>query len=109
MFANDWLRDVLMTGSEPEHNGRAGVPPLDGQAWLQDALFGLGGHAVTNLLRKIRDFEGTKLVISYTDRTPIEKVVKLSLWLADLVILVSAPLWFFCSFPNSTQYLEFNF
>ncbi len=91
-FGNDWLRDV-------------GRKRLESHTLLLDALFHLQPQGVRNIIRAIRDFQGTKVLVSCTDRTHLETVLKLSLCFADLAIIGSAPLWVYC---GSTAPVEFN-
>jgi hypothetical protein len=60
-----------------------------------------------DLLSRIRDFPGFKLLLSCTDRTPLEHAVKQALCFADLVIIVPAPLWVSCAWKGSDRYAEF--
>ena len=81
--ANDWLRDV-------------GRKRPESYTLLLDALFHLQPQDVRSIVRQIRDFEGTKVMVSCTDRTHLEHVLNLSLCFADLAIVVPAPLWIYC-------------
>lgn len=72
-----------------------------------DALFDLPAREARQILQNIRDYDGTKVVVSCTDDTNLERVLKLSLCLASLTIVVPAPLWVSCG--GQTQYCEFNY
>jgi hypothetical protein len=90
-FVNDWLEDVV----------RSKTP-------LVDALYSLRPPDLTRAVQGIRDFQGTKVMLSCTDRTPLAKLLKQALCFADLVIIVPAPLWVSCAHPGSHPYAEFN-
>jgi len=89
---NDWLRN-------------AGGNRSEFYAPLLDALFRLRPQDVGSILWPILDFRGTKIIVSCTDRSHLENVLKLSLCLADLAIIVPAPLWIDCC---SAAPVEFN-
>jgi hypothetical protein len=48
-------------------------------------------------------------MVSCTDRTRLELVLKQALCLAELIIIVPAPLWVSCTYPAARPYAEFNF
>lgn len=93
--ANDWL---LPTGS----------PQPEADEFLLESYIHLRPRDVEHMLWSIREFEGTKVMLSCTDQTPLENVLKLALCLADLVIVVPAPLWTSCVDPKPAPYVEFN-
>jgi hypothetical protein len=93
--ANDW--HLLHGGTDQKAN-----------KFLFDILFSLRPTDVERLLSEIKEFEGTKILVSCTDRTPLRDVLKLALCLADLIILVPAPLWSPCVTPSMASYREFN-
>jgi len=106
-FSNDWLRDVI------EESRKRGLPPqgssFSGSEALLDRIYSLTPSDFEPLVRPIQDFQGTKLLISCTDRTPLENTLKQALCFADLVIIVPAPLWASCGYMGSVRYAEFNF
>lgn len=107
-FANDWLRDVLEKGRARTVRSRG--PSFSGsETLLLDTMFSLRADDFEHIIGPIQDFQGTKLMVSCTDRTPLKKVLKQALCLADLVIIVPAPLWVSCVSPGSVQYASFNF
>ena len=61
--ANDWLRDV-------------GRKRPESYTLLLDALFHLQPQDVRSIVRQIRDFEGTKVMVSCTDRTHLEQCIE---------------------------------
>jgi hypothetical protein len=91
-FVNDWLWDVEGT-----------------DAGLFDAIYSMQPRDWGRALRRIRDFQGTKVMLACTDRTPLAEVMKQVVWFADLVILVPAPLWVSCAYPVAHPYAEFNY
>jgi hypothetical protein len=95
MMSNDWLQRV---GSKRRWS----------DTMVLDALFDLTPRDVTHILQNIRDYDGTKIVVSCTEDTDLESVLKLSLCLASVTIVVPAPLWVSCSGPES-RYCEFNY
>jgi len=107
-FANDWLRDVTKAARESSLSSLG--PGLSESAMpLLQRLFSLRAQDFDRIVRPIQDFHGTKLMVSCTDRTPLKNVLKQALCLADLVIIVPAPLWVSCVRPESVRYAEFNF
>ena len=95
MMSNDWLQ-------------RVGSTRLKSDTMVLDALFSLSPRDARHILQNIRDYEGTKIVVSCTERTNLENVLKLSLCLASVTIVVQAPLWVSCG-GTQTQYCEFNY
>jgi hypothetical protein len=91
-FVNDWLWDVEGT-----------------DAGLFDAIYSMQPRDWRRAVRRIRDFQGTKVMLPCTDRTPLAEVVKQAVCFADLVILVPAPLWVSCGYPIARPYAEFNY
>jgi hypothetical protein len=75
-FVNDWLENVFQS-----------------QTPLVDALYSLRPPDLTHAVQRIRGFQGTKVMLSCTDRTPLARLLKQALSFADLVIIVPAPLW----------------
>jgi len=90
-FVNDWLGTVI-----------------ESETPLVDALYSLRPPDLTCFVQRIRDFQGTKVMLSCTDRTLLAKALKQALCFADLVIIVPAPLWVSCAHPGSHRYAEFN-
>jgi len=90
-FVNDWLASVI-----------------ESETPLVDALYSLRPRDLTSVVQRIRDFQGTKVMLLCTDRTPLAKVLKQALCFADVVIVVPAPLWVSCAHPGSHKYAEFN-
>jgi len=90
-FVNDWLEDVLKL-KRP----------------IVEALYSLRPDDLRHAVRRIRDFQGTKVMLSCTSRTPLANVLKQALCFADLVIVVPAPLWVSCTHPESHPYASFN-
>jgi hypothetical protein len=72
-----------------------------------DALFDLSAHEARQILEDARDYDGTKIVVSCTEETDLESLLKLSLCLASVTIVVPAPLWVSC--VGETRYCEFNY
>jgi len=68
----------------------------------------LPAHEAKHILENIRDYDGTKIVVSCAEDTDLESVLKLSLCLASLTIIVPAPLWISCG-GSETRYCEFNY
>jgi hypothetical protein len=91
-FVNDWLGDVEGT-----------------DAGLFDAIYSMQPRDWIRAVRRIRDFQGTKVMLACTDRTPLAEVIKQAVCFADLVILVPAPLWVSCAYPVARPYAEFNY
>jgi len=85
-FVNDWLEDVVQSKTP-----------------LVDALYSLRPPDLTHAVQAIRDFQGTKVMLSCTDRTPLAKQLQQALCFADLVIIVPAPLWISCAHPEITS------
>lgn len=81
---------------------------IESETPLIDALYSLKPRDLIRAVQRIRDFQGTKLMLSCTDRTPLAKVLKQALCFADLVIIVPAPLWVSCAHPELHPYSEFN-
>jgi hypothetical protein len=75
-FVNDWLGDVA----------RSRTPLLNAVYSLFLQL-----RDLSRAVQGIRDFQGTKVLLSCTDRTPLATVLKQALYFADLVIIVPAP------------------
>ena len=90
-FVSNWLEDVVQS-----------------QTPLVDALYSLRPPDLTRAVQRIRDFQGTKVMLSCTDRTPLARMLKQALCFADLVVIVPAPLWVSCAYPGSHPYAEFN-
>jgi len=86
-LVNDWLEDVV-----------------ESETPLVDALYSLRPSDLTRAVRRIRDFQGTKVMLSCTDRTPLAQVLKQALCFADLVIIVPASLWVSCDHAESHPY-----
>lgn len=82
-FVNDWLEDVLKLKTP-----------------LVDALYSLRPDDLRHAVRRIGAFQGTKVMLSCTNRTPLANVLKQALCFADLVIVVPAPLWVSCTYPG---------
>lgn len=59
-----------------------------------EAMYSLRPRDVPELIKPILGFEGTKVMVAWSDRTSLAKVVKQSLCLADLL--------------NSAQYSGIN-
>jgi hypothetical protein len=95
MMSNDWLQRV---GSKRRRSG----------TMVLDALFDLTLRDATHILQNIRGYDGTKIVVSCTEDTDLESVLKLSLCLASVTIVVPAPLWVCCGGPQA-RYCEFNY
>lgn len=91
-LVNDWFGDIV----------RSDTP-------LVDALYSMEQRDLMRAVQRIRDFAGTKVMLSCTDRTALAKVLKQALWFADRVIIVPAPLWVSCAYPETRTYAEFNF
>lgn len=91
-FVNDWLGDVV--GSDTP---------------LVDALYSLQPRDLIGAVQRIRDFQGAKVMLSCTDRTPLAEAVKQALCFADLVLIVPAPLWVSCIDLGAHPYAEFNY
>jgi hypothetical protein len=72
-----------------------------------DALFDLPAHEARHIFENVRDYDGTKIVVSCTEDTDLERVLKFSLCLATVTIIVPAPLWVSCA--GQTRYCEFNY
>lgn len=94
-MGNNWLRRVS--------NGF----PTSG-TMLLDALFDLSAKEAKDIFKQIRDYKGSKIVVSCTDESNLEDVLKLSLCLASLTIIVPAPLSVCCP-EQQTRYCEFNY
>jgi hypothetical protein len=90
-FVNDWLWDVEGTA-----------------AGLFDAIYSMQPRDWIRAVRRIRDFQGTKVMLACTGRTPLAEVMKQAVCFADLVILVPAPLWVSCAYPVARPYAEFE-
>lgn len=86
---------------------RAGSNRRRSKTTVVDALFDLPAHEARQILESVRDYDGTKIVVSCTEETDLESVLKLSLCLASLTIVVPAPLWVSCG--GQTRYCEFNY
>lgn len=80
---------------------------LESGAVVLDAPFDLPAREARQILQNIRDYDGTKIVVSCTEDTNLETVLKLSLCLASVTIVVPAPLWVSCG--EQTRYCEFNY
>jgi hypothetical protein len=91
-FVNDWLGSVDGT-----------------DAGIFDAVYSMQPRDWTRAVRRIRDLQGTKVMLACTDRTPLAEVIKQAVCFADLVILVPAPLWVSCAYPVARPYAEFNY
>src|SRR5215469_954323 len=94
MMPNNWLQRV---GSKRPESGTI----------VLDALFDLPARDARQILQNIWEYDGTKIVVSCTDDTDLEGVLKLSLCLASATIVVPAPLWVSCG--EQTRYCEFNY
>jgi hypothetical protein len=94
MMSNDWLQ-------------RPGGKRRGSDTAVLDALFDLPAREVRRILENVRDYDGTKVIVSCTEETDLESVLKLSLCLATVTIIVPAPLWVSCG--GQTRYREFNY
>src|SRR6516164_1119530 len=93
-MSNNWLQ-------------RVGSKRRGSDTMVLGALFDLPAREASHILENIRDYDGTKIVVSCTEDTDLETVLKLSLCLASVTIVVPAPLWVSCG--GQTQYCEFNY
>lgn len=86
---------------------RVGSKRPESDTVVLEALFDLPAREARQILQDIRDYDGTKIVVSCTDDTNLESVLKLSLCLASVTIVVPAPLWVSCG--GQTRFCEFNY
>lgn len=91
-FVNDWLGDVVQS-----------------KAPLVGVLCSLQSRDSIRAVQRIGDFQGTKVMLSCTDRTPVAEAVKQALFFADLVVIVPAPLWVSCIDLGAHPYTEFHY
>ena len=105
-FANDWMRNVIAACRDSGPRRQADDQT---EEFLREALFAVRPDEFRGLLTRIHDFLGFKLMLSCTDRTPLEHAVKQALCFADLVIVVPAPLCVSCASRESDRYAEFNY
>src|SRR2546423_4761127 len=105
-FANDWMRDVIAACRDSGPRRQADDQTAE---FLREALFAVRPDEFRGLLSRIHDFPGFKLLLSCTDRTPLEHAVKQALCFADLVIVVPAPLCVSCASRESDRYAELNY
>src|SRR5579872_530885 len=105
-FANDWMRNVIAARRD---SGARQRTEDEIEEFLREALYSILPDEFRGLLSSIHDFPGFKLLLSCTDRTPLEHAVKQALCFADLVIIVPAPLWVSCASRESARYAEFNY
>lgn len=89
---NDWFGDAVASDT----------PPID-------ALYSMQPLDLMRAVQGIRNFQGAKVMVSCTDRTPLAEAIRQALCFADLVVLVPAPLWVSCPRPGAPPYAEFNF
>jgi hypothetical protein len=94
-IGNNWLQ-------------RVSTERLTSGTMVLDALFDLSASEANDIFEEIRDYKGSKIVVSCTEESNLEDVLKLSLCLANLTIIVPAPLWVRCS-EQQTRYCEFNY
>jgi hypothetical protein len=86
---------------------RAGGGRLETNTMALDALYDLRPGDARHILQNLRDYGGTKIVVSCTEDTNLESVLKVSMCLASVTIVVPAPLWVSCG--GQARYCEFNY